>query len=345
MNKKYKIATIYGLAHGINDFIAGYLLSALSVYAAGNQYNSIAFLMYSIIAFGGQLPAGIVVDKQHQVKRYSIVALICMIAAVSIAKLHIFSAILLSGIGSAFIHVCGGAICYTADNKNSTLLGIFTSPGVIGLILGGILGANPNPYFYYVAIPILFLIVLIYRMDDSPKTESVSNNKDYTPEIHDYLMMLLLLAISFRSLIWNILHMLSIGKNDWLIAMAFSAAAGKLIGGILSNQTQPRIFILITTTVAAVLLNLGKDVLVIFCLGIAMLQSAVPVTLLWMQNYMRRHPATATGLSLGVAIILAGLPTYLQEFRMLQYSKVAFLIFSMFFLISNVWYLAKMKNR
>ncbi|MBK6276458.1 MAG: hypothetical protein IPF58_18010 [Saprospirales bacterium] len=82
----------------------------------------------------------------------------------------------------------------------------------------------------------------------------------------------------------------------------------------------------------------------IFCIGVALLQSAVPITLLLMQNFMRNSPATATGLSLGVAIALAGLPTYLQQFRQIQNNKLVFLVFSMFFILSNIWTVWKFKK-
>lgn len=62
----------------------------------------------------------------------------------------------------------------------------------------------------------------------------------------------------------------------------------------------------------------------------------MPVTLLLMQNYLQNSPAMATGLSLGVAIALAGLPTYLEQFRSVQNNKMVFLVFTLFFLLSNV---------
>jgi FSR family fosmidomycin resistance protein-like MFS transporter len=125
LNNKYKIATIYGAAHGINDFIAGFLLSIL-VYQSNNlTANSIAFLVYSVIAFGGQLPAGILVDKTQNIKSFSLISLLLMIVAIALSYLSIFTAIVFSGLASAFIHVCGGAACYVSEQKNVTIAGIF----------------------------------------------------------------------------------------------------------------------------------------------------------------------------------------------------------------------------
>jgi hypothetical protein len=157
-------------------------------------------------------------------------------------------------------------------------------------------------------------------------------------------MLILLLAIAFRSLIWNVLHMMCYSDTNWLLAIAFSAGFGKLAGGFISDKVNWKKFVFITTIGAAIFLNIGKNILPIFCIGVALLQSAVPITLLLMQNFMRNSPATATGLSLGVAIALAGLPTYLQQFRQIQNNKLVFLVFSMFFILSNIWTVWKFKK-
>lgn len=345
MNNKYKIATIYGAAHGINDFIAGFLLSIL-VYQSNNlTANSIAFLVYSVIAFGGQLPAGILVDKTQNIKSFSLIALLLMIVAIALSYLSIFTAIVFSGLASAFIHVCGGAACYVSEQKNVTIAGIFTSPGVVGLIVGGIAGTMHFQYFYLFIIPIALLLFLVLKLNILSYSNIKKNNNELQLlDTHDFFMLILLLAIAFRSLIWNVLHMMCYSDTNWLLAIAFSAGFGKLIGGFISDKVNWKKFVFITTLGAAVFLNIGKNVLPIFCIGVALLQSAVPITLLLMQNFLRNSPATATGLSLGVAIALAGLPTYLQQFRQIQNNKLVFLVFSMFFILSNIWTVWKFKK-
>ncbi len=345
MNNKYKIAVLFGASHGINDFIAGYLLSSMSTHSTNWQLNSVAFLVYSIIAFGGQLPAGILVDKIKKIKFFSLISLSLMIFAVAFSYVNIFAAILLSAIASAFIHVCGGAACYISDNKSSTLAGIFTSPGVVGLILGGIIGAMQFNFFFvfaFVLLVILFLFIKIeipsYQITKETKSESLLDT-------HDFFMLILIMAIAFRSLFWNIIHMMCFEDNLWLIAIAFSAFSGKLIGGYISDKVDWKKFVFVSTVTSAILLNIGKNYFPVFCIGVALLQSAVPITLILMQNYMQKSPATAAGLSLGIAIFLAGFPTYIEQFRLMQNGKGFILLLSIVFIISNYFVIRNYKQK
>ena len=341
MSNKYKIAVLFGAGHGLNDFIAGYLLANLSVKSSNWQLNTLAFLVYSIIAFGGQLPAGIVLDKVKKIKSFSILSILLMIFSIAVSYLSIYAAILLSGFASAFIHVCGGTACYVSDNKNSTLAGIFTSPGVIGLITGGILGSMHFSLFYLFILPLILLLFWLYSIE-IPSYSSMNETKNESLlHAHDFFMLILLLAIAFRSLFWNVLHMMCFSNTHWLLGLGISAAAGKLIGGYLTNKVEWKKFVILSMFGSILLLNIGKDYFPVFCVGVALLQSAVPITLLLMQNYMQSTPATATGLSLGVAIALAGLPTYFEQFRLIQNNRSFIILLSILFLVSNLWIIRK----
>ena len=53
--------------------------------------------------------------------------------------------------------------------------------------------------------------------------------------------------------------------------------------------------------------------------GIGFLQSSVPVSLLMMSRSLPFYPATASALSLGTSIVLAGLPLFLVSDKRLIY--------------------------
>jgi FSR family fosmidomycin resistance protein-like MFS transporter len=61
---------------------------------------------------------------------------------------------------------------------------------------------------------------------------------------------------------------------------------------------------------AACLLALAAQNTIALLLGIALLQSATPVAMMAVYRAMPRHPATAAGLALGLAIAIGGLPVY-----------------------------------
>lgn len=265
MSSKYKIASIYGVAHGINDFIAGFLLSVLTYKSTNTELNAIAFLTYSTIAFGGQLPAGIIVDKTKNIKVFSFISLLFMITAILLSDVSIFTAILFSSFASAFIHVCGGAACYVSDQKNVTIAGIFTSPGVIGLIIGGIAGSMHFNYFYWLLLPVAVLLFAVTKLS-IPTYDSIKENNNSVSllDTHDFFMLVLLTAIAFRSLIWNVLHMLCYSDTNWLLAIAFSAATGKLIGGYISDKVEWKKFVFATTVGAACFFKSWEKYIAVF---------------------------------------------------------------------------------
>ena len=344
MNNKYKTAVLFGALHGVNDFIAGFLLSDLSVSSFNTQTVTVSFLLYTVIAFGGQLPAGIIVDKFKRIKIFSLLSVVFMITAILCFYINIFYAIFFSAVASAFIHVCGGAATYLSDNKSSALSGIFTSPGVVGLIIGGIAGAASFSFFYvFIAVLIvLFLLMIRLHLPDYKILKTTQENT--LLDTHDFFMLALLLAIAFRSLLWNVMHMICQNNNTWLYAIALSAFSGKLMGGFIADKTDWKRFVLVSMISSAILLNAGKNYLPVFCLGVALLQSAVPVALLLMQQYLKNSPATGAGLSLGLSIVLGGIPPYIEQFRIYKDNKILLILLSIAFLFTNFLVIRSKKN-
>lgn len=345
MKHKYKVAVLFGASHGINDFIAGYLLAHLSTVSTNYTYISVAFLVYSVLAFGGQLPAGIMVDKYKKVKFFSMFALLCMMASIAVSGFSLLTAIILSAVASAFIHVCGGAACYLSDNKSITLSGIFTSPGVIGLISGGILGSMQFEYFYLFLVPIVLLLLILQKTTLIENNSANVHTENTWLDTHDFVMLFLLFAIALRSLFWNIVHMMCFDNNYWLMALGISAGVGKLIGAVVADRIDWKKYIFISICASVVLLNMDKSNIYLFCAGVFFLQSAVPITLLVLQNYLKDKPATGAGLCLGAAVLIAGLPTYFKEFRIFEQNDYFILLLSMLFFISNLWMIKSFKNK
>ncbi len=341
MSNKYKTASLFGMAHGLNDFIAGYLLANLSLHSSDIFTNSLAYLMYSVIAFGGQLPAGIIVDKYKRLKPIASICLLLLILSISVSYASLFMAIFFSAIASAFIHVCGAAACYVSDNKHYTLAGIFTSPGVIGLICGGILGSIDFNYFYLFILPLVVLLLwLMYVEIPSYENKKVNaHSSDTILDTHDMVMLLLLMTIAVRSLFWNVVHMMSFNQQTWLLVLGFSAGAGKLLGAIIADRVGWKKFMYVSIIGAVICLNIDKSNIILFGIGVFFLQSAVPITLVLVQQYMKQSPATAAGLCLGVLILFAGLPSYFHAFRQLQTHQHINVVLSALFFLSNFCFL------
>lgn len=305
---------LWGLLHGLNDFTAGFMLAGYTL----TRHNGDGFLfivIYAIIAFGGQLPVGFWLDHKKQVRPFSIASLVLLSLAVPVYFVSAGAGIIMSGLASAFVHVTGGAVCLLAgpgggkqDNRSGPL-GLFTAPGVLGLTLGGVLAQYGTWQLAIIAaliLPVGFLIM----MNRLPAYRS-PQNKQSELDAHDWLMLSILLIMCFRSFIFDVINHMAHDHENGILVIGISAFTGKLIGGFVADRIGWKKFVYISLPVALLLFQFGRENIYALAFGIACLQGSVPVTLLLMGRSLPLYPATASALSLGSSIALAGLPLYL----------------------------------
>jgi MFS transporter, FSR family, fosmidomycin resistance protein len=298
----------WGLLHGINDFAAGYMLSH---YLRQGQGGLLWLVLYAIIGFGGQLPVGFWLDTTRQLKPFVRASVICLPLALLCYPLHAPTGILLSALASALVHVTGGAICLGQQQGKAGPLALFTAPGVLGLTLGGALGSTGLPVIavalLLVALPIFFILyspLPTYRLPATPAAQL---------DGHDWLMLGLLLLMCFRSLLYDVVNQVAQLHTHGVLIIGLSAFAGKIIGGYLADKIGWKKYVYISLPLALLLFQLGSHHIVALAFGVACLQSSVPITLLLMARSLPLYPATATALSLGTSVALAGLPLYMAN--------------------------------
>jgi FSR family fosmidomycin resistance protein-like MFS transporter len=125
-----------GIGHGFSDAAAGYLMGSLTHQTDFTQIGGIVTL-YNILAFGGQLPAGMWLDRLGRYKETALISLALMIVALGFLGTNVWVFTALAGISSAFFHVAGGGITLMSFPQRASFVGIFSSFGVMGLALGG----------------------------------------------------------------------------------------------------------------------------------------------------------------------------------------------------------------
>src|SRR5688572_4912632 len=114
MNRFLKIAVL-GISNGLSDCAAGFMIGMLPASAGGNLMESgMLVLLYNVLAFGGQVPAGLLVDRMRNPK-------IVVIGSLGLVALSLFVfpiapawAIGMAGIAGAFFHVSGGMLALLA---------------------------------------------------------------------------------------------------------------------------------------------------------------------------------------------------------------------------------------
>jgi MFS transporter, FSR family, fosmidomycin resistance protein len=306
----YSPAILMGMAHALSDCCAGYLVWQLPDSGAWLPAAGM-LLLYNVLAFGGQLPAGMWLDRFADARTVAVASLLLMACALVIVPLSGLLAVLLAGMGSALFHVAGGSIAMQALPAQAGGIGVFAAPGVTGLALGGWLawlqiGVTP---WLVVGLGLLAVCVWVAVPRQAGAPASLPRaSAESAFDRHDMWMALLLLAIGLRSAVWNLVELLQGREQDLLIAVAVAATLGKLAGGFLADWIGWRRYALIALALAAPLLSLGAERPWLFLPGVALLQSATPACLAMMRRFLPGQSGTATGLCLGLAVALGGIP-------------------------------------
>jgi MFS transporter, FSR family, fosmidomycin resistance protein len=303
---------LWGLLHGLNDFAAGFMLAN---YTYNHNYSQsfLLIVIYSIIGFGGQLPVGFWLDYKKQLKPFAAASLILLPVSIILFFINTEAAIVFSGVASAFVHVTGGTVCLQLHQNKTGPLAVFTAPGVLGLTLGAVLGSGSiySLWFVLAAVVIVALLIWYNNLPDYKTAEKRQSELD----AHDFVMLGILLIMCFRSFIFDIINHVAHQYENGIVIIGISAFLGKIIGGVIADKIGWKKFVYISLPIALLLFQFGKENIYALAFGIACLQSSVPITLLLMSNSLPLYPATATALSLGTSIALAGLPVYLISER------------------------------
>ena len=304
--KKLALPVSLGLAHGVSDCSAGLILGSLSnsvsIYGVGSMV-----LLYNVLAFGAQPLAGLLTDKLKNPKLAVLTGLFLMAAAIIMYFIHPLSAVLFAGLASAVFHVGGGALALCSTPDRSSGAGLFSAPGVAGLAIGGYLAIS-DIFPAAVMVTLLSALAVFIFALKIPVLPYNSIKEENEFDKHDFIMLILLLAIALRSAVWNIFQHIEQGEMTNIILISISAAGGKILGGYAGDFFGWRRYSFSAIILAIPLLILGETSIYFLLPGIALLQSVTPIMVTAIYKNMKKLPATSAGLSFGLAIAAGGLP-------------------------------------
>ena len=306
--KNNKQPLLWGILHFLNDLTAGFMLAKYT-FDHPQEQSLLFIVVYSIIGFGGQLPVGFWMDHLRLIKPFATASVIFLPLAIIIFYINPETGIIFSGLASAFIHVTGGAVCLQLNENKTGPLALFTAPGVLGLTIGGILGSAAAAWLMVCAVltTAVSFFIFKYRLPVYQPQQKKQSELDG----HDWLMLGILLVMCFRSFLFDVLNQVAQQHQDGILIIGISAFAGKMIGGFVADKIGWKRYVYISLPLALLFFQFGKENIYALAFGIACLQSSVPITLLLMGQQLQLYPATATALSLGASIALAGLPLFM----------------------------------
>lgn len=314
---------ILAMGHGLNDLIAGYFLGSLVQLKFDPVQAGIGLFIYNLLAFGGQYPIALWLEKQRNPKQFLIAAYSLNVVAVGLFSWLPNLSIVAAGIASAIYHVAGGSVC--ARENKALSIGLFAAPGVAGLVAGGYFAFSKIALTAWLfPISIIFLLILFFLPIGNRKevVETNVSSSKLTLDRHDLIMILLLTVISLRSVVWNIFQLMHESNYSWLLAIALSACAGKIIGGWLADKIGWRLYLFISLITATPLISFFKNEIVLFCIGIGLLQSGIPATTALLIESVKGKTERGIGLSFGTAIIAGAIFLY-TPFRKFLFQDIA----------------------
>ena len=322
------------MGHGLNDLVAGYFLGGLVQMKFDILQTGMGLFVYNLLAFGGQYPVALWVEKYSNPKIFLTCSYLLNTVAVVLFIWTPHLSIVLAGVASAIYHVAGGAVC--ARGNKAFPIGLFAAPGVIGLIAGG--------YFAFLHIEItgwlmiasvvFLLFISLLNIEDKPMAEESPRepHSKFTLDHHDLIMILLLTIISLRSVIWNIFQLIHDHNYGWLLSIAVAAFTGKIIGGWLADRIGWRLYLFISLMAATPLITLCKDEILLFCIGIGLLQSGIPASTALLIQSVKGKTERGIGLSFGTAIIGGAVVLY-TPFRDLLFQDVGLIVITISMLL------------
>lgn len=342
MKFPYRLPILLGAAHALNDLVSGYVLATYANDASATGAATL-FLLYGMLAFGGQLPVGWLLDKYPRIRATMLLALATLAAGLGLMYADLpLAAVTAVGIASAALHVAGGTWVWMLSPRQSGMSGIFIAPGVAGLGIGSVLGGHmqtQTPLYALIAIGVLAAILWLTTRRDAPLQTPISADNQPLFDSHDAWMLLILGAICMRSMLWNILNLVYAGNDFALLSISFSAFSGKMLGGFLADALGAKRWLWLSLPLAALLLAFWAHNLVALCVGAALLQSSTPLMLRLMHTALPQQPAAAVGFSLGLAIALAGLPMYVPSFS--EYAQPILWLLCLLLPLYGFWLMRK----
>jgi FSR family fosmidomycin resistance protein-like MFS transporter len=227
---------------------------------------AVGFLIYNVLAFGGQYFAARFLEKVSNIKPIITACALFNVIAVGLFHLIPQLSLVLAGCASAVYHVAGASACIR-ENKAAPI-GVFAAPGIIGLAIAGYLSylkIDIRLFLSIVCVTFVGLMQLIQLPSSDKQSKVEDEKKDHRViDNHDVLMILLLGIISMRSAVWNIFQVIHEHNYTWLLAIAASAFLGKILGGWISDKIGWKLYSFVSLIAAMPLVSFFKEEIVLY---------------------------------------------------------------------------------
>ena len=231
------LLALYSLAHFWVDLSCA-LLAFRSLSASPDF--ALCLLLYNFCAFALQMPLGLLADRLD--RNGAVAAAGCALVALAYAVPLPLAAAVTAGVGNALFHLGGGIDTLNTGLDRSAALGIFVSPGAVGLFLGTLWGRGDAVSLWAGPVGLLVLagaiLWLCRRTFGSLRSGNVP--LDPTPREGWLPLVPLFLVVVLRSYMGANQAFAWKSQGQWALVLTLALALGKAGGGLLSDRLGPR---------------------------------------------------------------------------------------------------------
>lgn len=302
--------TVFAGAHFLVDFACAY--AVFSQYLGDSRWVTL-LLIYNFCAFALQLPLGIVADRFQKNRLIAMAGLLTVAFSFFISGIPYFFAAVI-GLGNALFHVGAGRDVLCASSGRFSALGIFVSPGALGLFCGVLLGKANLTFsttllsFVIAAVLLIFAVVIYMKLTDY----RLRIPKDISHKDLKYILfavLCLFLVVCLRSYVGMALSFPWKTTVWWSLGTVFALALGKALGGLLADRFGAIRTSLVSLGLCAVLAVFWKNP-VCGIASVLLFNMTMPISL----GAVVRHMPTRPGFGFGIltfALFLGILPAML----------------------------------
>lgn len=230
------LLALYSLTHFWVDLSCAFLAFR---FLSGSADFLLCLLLYNFCAFALQMPLGLWADG---LDRNGVVAAAgCGLTAAAFLVPVPLAAAVIAGVGNALFHLGGGIDVLNTSGKRAAALGVFVSPGAVGLYVGTFWGGGTAISALLPPVGLLILgggiLVLCKRTMGALRSGNAPVETE--PVGGSWLPLIpLFLVVVLRS--WMGLGQSFSWKAEWSLSLVAALALGKAAGGFLMDAVGPR---------------------------------------------------------------------------------------------------------
>ena len=232
-----RLLALYSASHFWVDLSCAFLVFRT---LAGTPDFMLCLLLYNFCAFALQMPFGLLADRLD--RNGAVAAAGCGLIALAYLVPVPAMAAVTAGVGNALFHLGGGIDVLNRSRERAWALGVFVSPGALGLFLGTLWGKGNTPGLWAVPAVLVLLAGMIlalcwwasggFRSGNAPVDLSAADG--YGRLLPLFLVVVLRSYMGMnQSFSWK-------GEGQWALVLTLALVLGKTAGGFAMDRLGAR---------------------------------------------------------------------------------------------------------